>query len=172
MMTQADYARHRGCSAAYISKKVKDGTLTVEAGLIDSVKADATMSKSADPQKQYMAAVNAKQKGVAYQAEEDQDDSTPQAKYAVAKANRETELAKLAKLEFEERSGRVAPIALLEFALGEMCEQVKSILESIPLKVKNRCPELRAQAIEIIRTEIIKAQNAASRATIKLPGDA
>jgi len=57
----------------------------------------------------------------------------------------------------------LAPVDMLEYALSNISEQVNSILESIPLKVKNRLPTLTAAEVEIIGREIIKAQNAASK---------
>ncbi len=55
-----------------------------------------------------------------------------------------------------------APMVILEAALTNVCIQIKSVLESIPLKVKQRVPSLNSMEIEIIAKEIIKAQNAAS----------
>jgi len=61
-----------------------------------------------------------------------------------------------------------APIAALEFALGKVCAQISATLESIPVKLKRRCPKLGASDIEIIREEIIKCQNVASAVSIDL----
>lgn len=60
----------------------------------------------------------------------------------------------------------VAPVTTLRDALARVCEQVNSILEAIPLKVKNRVPALKAKDVEIIKREIVKAQNAASHSDI------
>lgn len=55
LMTKKDYARHRGCSAAYVSKKDVAARLApamvMEKGqwLVDSEKADALLSASRDP---------------------------------------------------------------------------------------------------------------------------
>ncbi len=58
------------------------------------------------------------------------------------------------------------PVKMLEFALADISEQVSSILESIPLKVKKNLPKLTASEVEIITREIKKAMNAASRTKI------
>ncbi len=63
----------------------------------------------------------------------------------------------------------LAPVELLEWALASIAEQVNSILDSIPLKLKKRVPHLKAAELEIAKREIIKAQNAASKA--QLPWD-
>lgn len=64
----------------------------------------------------------------------------------------------------------VAPIELLEWSLSNLGGQIKSILESIPLKVKKRLPQLKAADIEIVKREIVKAQNAASKCELDFTG--
>ncbi len=61
----------------------------------------------------------------------------------------------------------VAPIAILEDALLRISEQICSILDSLPLRIKKRVPKLTAREIENIRREIVKAQNAASQAKLE-----
>ncbi|MET4696958.1 terminase small subunit [Endozoicomonas lisbonensis] len=62
-----------------------------------------------------------------------------------------------------------APVSLLEWALANIAEQVSSVLDSIPLKLKQRVPHLKASELEIVRREITKCQNAASKS--QLPWD-
>jgi len=59
-----------------------------------------------------------------------------------------------------------APITVLQDALGKMCSQISAVLESIPVKLKRRCPKLGATDIEVVKKEIIKCQNLASSLTI------
>ena len=61
-----------------------------------------------------------------------------------------------------------AKVETLEAALSKMCSQISSVLDSIPVKVKRRCPKLKANDIAVIKKEIIKCQNLASEVTIKL----
>lgn len=63
----------------------------------------------------------------------------------------------------------VAPIETLTWALNNVSQQINSVLDSLPLKLKKRCPKLTARDIENIRREIVKAQNAASEATLSFP---
>lgn len=60
----------------------------------------------------------------------------------------------------------LAPVKLLEFSIAKFAEQASSILESIPLKVKKRLPRLKASEVELVKREIVKVQNAASRIQI------
>ncbi len=59
-----------------------------------------------------------------------------------------------------------APAKLLEFALANLSEQICSILDSIPMKVKQKVPSFKASELDIIKREITKAQKAASKAKI------
>jgi len=61
-----------------------------------------------------------------------------------------------------------APISALEFALGKVCAQISATLESIPVRLKRRCPKLGAADIDIVKEEIVKCQNIASEATIDM----
>ena len=53
----------------------------------------------------------------------------------------------------------VAPVKMLEWALSEVALMAKNTFESIPLKIKNRVPQLKASEVEIIKREIVKVQN-------------
>lgn len=79
------------------------------------------------------------------------------------------------KLEMENAVTRreQAPVQLLEWALSEMAQQVSAILGAIPSKIKKRVPSLTSTEMTNINREIIKGQNAASKAELpwdKLPG--
>jgi len=59
-----------------------------------------------------------------------------------------------------------APAKLLEFALANIAEQICSILDSIPMKIKQKVPSLKSSELEIVKREITKAQKAASKTKI------
>lgn len=60
----------------------------------------------------------------------------------------------------------LAPVAMIEWALGKVGGQISALLESIPLRVKKMVPRLQASEIELIKREVVKAQNLASRVTV------
>lgn len=60
----------------------------------------------------------------------------------------------------------LAPVAMIEWALGKVGGQISALLESIPLRVKKMVPRLQAAEIELIKREVVKAQNLASRVTV------
>ena len=62
----------------------------------------------------------------------------------------------------------LAPVGVMEWALGKIGAQISAILETIPLKVKRRVPRLAAAEVEIIKREVVKAQNMAARVTVDL----
>jgi len=60
----------------------------------------------------------------------------------------------------------LAPVQLLQFALDDVAGQINSTLESVPLKVKKLIPKLTSTELNLIKREIVRAQNAASKVQI------
>lgn len=107
------YARHRGVSPEAVSKAVKTGRITVGPdGKIDSVKADREWPENTNPAKAFSSIIN-KQKHQGH----DELPTTPGAdaatpapgvpSYLQSRAIREAYEARLAKLEFEIKTGRL-----------------------------------------------------------------
>jgi phage terminase Nu1 subunit (DNA packaging protein) len=61
-----------------------------------------------------------------------------------------------------------APIEIISFMLSKIGAQVSAILDTIPGKVKRRVPKLSSAEIEIIKREIVKAQNVAAKVTVNV----
>ena len=76
--------------------------------------------------------------------------------------------AEIAELKGAQLRRELAPINLIEWALGRVCNQMGAVLDSIPLKVKKMVPRLTAVEIEHIKREVVKAQNAAARVNLDL----
>lgn len=72
------------------------------------------------------------------------------------------EQLKKLRLENELTLGIQAPIAYLKNVLSQSCSSQKSILESIPLTIKRRHPEVSPELLRTIEAEITKARNAAA----------
>ena len=62
----------------------------------------------------------------------------------------------------------LAPIELITWTLNKIGTQITAILDSVPLKVKRRIPTLNNTQVELIRREIVKAQNVAAKVTVDL----
>jgi phage terminase Nu1 subunit (DNA packaging protein) len=61
---------------------------------------------------------------------------------------------------------QIAPIYIIEHTVGRIANIVSSMLESLPLKIKKRNPQLTGRELEEIKREIIKTQNDCSEISI------
>jgi len=62
----------------------------------------------------------------------------------------------------------LAPVHLLEWVVGKAGAQISAILDAIPMQLKKRNAKLTASNIELIRRDIVKAQNAAAQMTVDI----
>ena len=100
-MNASAYARHRGVSHVAVLKALKAGRIAKEPdGTIDPVKADALWNKNTSPAQQRKAS---KQPTVERPVETPAVSNGPS--YAQSRAIKEAYNARLAKLEYEEKSG-------------------------------------------------------------------
>ena len=100
-MNASAYARHRGVSHVAVLKALKAGRIAKETdGTIDPVKADALWNKNTSPAQQRKAS---KQPAVERPVETPAVSNGPS--YAQSRAIKEAYNARLAKLEYEEKSG-------------------------------------------------------------------
>lgn len=118
-MSFADYARRRGCSRPYISKKVADGTihgaaLTPDRRIIPSL-ADAQLEAAADPA--HAAPLLA----------------SSDVSYARERARREAAMAERAEIELRARKGELLARKDVDAAVADAFAEVKNRLLSIPI---------------------------------------
>ena len=100
-MNASAYARHRGVSHVAVLKALKAGRIAKEPdGTIDPAKADALWNKNTSPAQQRKAS---KQPAVERPLETPAVSNGPS--YAQSRAIKEAYNARLAKLEYEEKSG-------------------------------------------------------------------
>ncbi len=72
------------------------------------------------------------------------------------------------EIEVKQLQNDLAPIELITWTLNKVGSQIASILDAIPLKAKRRIPDLTNAQVELLRREVIKAQNVASKVTVDL----
>ena len=72
------------------------------------------------------------------------------------------------KLKNAQLRRELAPIGLLRDILGDAGHQIAAILAAVPLNVKKRIPRLATSEVELIKREIVKAQNVASNIQVKI----
>ncbi len=107
-MNVTAYARHRGVSHVAVLKAIKAGRIAKEAdGTIDPVKADAAWGGNTSPAQQRKPKPEEKARPKTTVAERSADAPAPVAggpSYAQSRAIKEAYLARLAKLDYEEKS--------------------------------------------------------------------
>lgn len=140
MMTQAEYARHRGVSRQAVSKALRTGRIVlVEGGKIDPEVADAAWRQNTDPSKPSNSvagnpggAVPGARRPVLRVQHVASGASTPGPDYQVSRAVRETYMAKLARLEYEVKTGKLIDAEESQQAAFADNRRVRDLLLAIP----------------------------------------
>ncbi len=97
LISQAEFARQQGFTKGYVTKLIKKGIVKLKNGKVDSVQAGQAMKANADP----VTLIRSDQP-----SESDIVPSQPGAvDFVTARTMREAFKAKMAKLEYEEKSG-------------------------------------------------------------------
>ncbi len=103
LVSQAEFARQQGFTRGYVTKLIKKGVIQLKKGKVDSAQAERAMKANADPV-------------TLIRSEENTDLISPQGQpgavdFVTARTMREAFKAKLAKLEYEEKSGTLTDAA-------------------------------------------------------------
>lgn len=147
LLSMRGYAKHRGVSPEAVSKAVRDGRISTvsKSGkrLIDPAVADVEWDENSDSSKK-----STKTKRERSQ----QDGPRPETKasYANARAARETYLAKLAKLEFDKKSGTLVSIDEVKVGWFKVINSAKTKIMGIHSKCKAQYPDLPIEVVNII----------------------
>jgi hypothetical protein len=130
------YARHRGVSLAAVQKAIQSGRITPNAdGRIDSERADAEWGAKTRPgQRRTRPAPVVRQKQVDAPVVRQEPVEAPAAgiDYFRARAIRESYLARLAKIEFEERTAKLVSRDEVQVAAFTNGRTVRDNLLNIP----------------------------------------
>ncbi|WP_286749425.1 terminase small subunit [Marinobacter sp. UBA2688] len=59
--------------------------------------------------------------------------------------------------------GKTAPVEIIALVLSKIAGEASGILDSLPLDIRRRHPELQTAVIESIKRQVVKAQNAIAR---------
>jgi hypothetical protein len=101
LMTQAEYARHRGKSRQYISRLAKAGVLVMRGGKVDAAASDAVLDDRPEPVSERVVSAPA--------------EVTPSgATFAQAKTADMVFKAKLRKMEYDQRMGKLVEAELVK----------------------------------------------------------
>lgn len=156
LLSNRAYARHRGCSETSVRKALKSGRISREEnGLIDPKKADEDWAKNTLPIGKTRAMVACEPKTFA------PDQVAPKKTapdYQTSRAVREAYVARLAKLEYENKSGKLEDKAqrdAAEFTRGRI---VRDRILSVPHRVAAICAaENSALKVEQLLNEELRS---------------
>ena len=95
LVSQAEFARQQGFTRGYVTKLIKKGVIQLKKGKVDSVQAERAMKANADP----VTLIRSDQSTDLAQTQPGTVD------FVTARTMREAFKAKMAKLEYEEKSG-------------------------------------------------------------------
>jgi len=143
LVSQAEYARHRGVSRQYISRLAKAGVLVMRGGKVDVAASDAVLDDR--PEKISEAATSGPVEAGAQTTT-----------YAQAKLADMLFRARLRKLEYETKSGKLIPTDEVKAVWFKQARQIRDKLLAVPAKL---APQLAAlgevRAVrELLDTEI------------------
>jgi hypothetical protein len=167
MMTQAEYARHRGISRQAVSKAIRSGRIVLtQDGMIDPAAADASWRRNTDPSKPSNSvagnprgAVPRARRSVTQAHSVATSGLSPGPDYHVSRAVRETYLAKLVRLEFEVKTGKLIDAEESRHAAFQDNRRVRDLLLAIPDRTAAQlaaCPD-PAECHRLLAAEIRRA---------------
>jgi hypothetical protein len=136
LMTQAEYARHRNKSPQYIGKLYKAGVLVMRGRLVDAVASDAVLDDK--PVERYVP-----------------DSQQPATSYAQAKLADMVFRAKLRRLEFETRQGKLIEAAIVKERWAAILVMLKERVLAVPDKL---APEVTALTDERLVRDALKRE--------------
>ena len=158
MVKQIDVAEHIDLSVRQVQRLIKNGILPSAKG-----KGGYDLDVCTKSYISYLRAM----------AKANEEDDAPAVDGEQIDINLERALnlrvdTRLKELKEDQLRNELAPVALISWTLNRVCSQISSVLDSIPLKVKRRIPALTSTQIDLIRREIITAQNAAAKVTVDI----
>ena len=95
-----------------------------------------------------------------------EDEDGEETNYGKEKARLTKAQADTAELKNDQVRGELAPIQLIQTTVSRVANQIAAILETIPMKVKRKSPNLTAMDVEIMKKEITKIQNLATEVEV------
>jgi pyruvate/2-oxoglutarate dehydrogenase complex dihydrolipoamide acyltransferase (E2) component len=139
-MSLRAYARHRGVSLAAVQKAVATGRITLEPdGTIDPAKADAQWNQRtrvAQPPVSQATTTGATTKATtANAAAQAAGEDALSANYHKARTVREAYAAKLARLEYEERQGKLINADEVKVTVFNLARRLRDRMQQIPRQV-------------------------------------
>ena len=129
-VSQAEFARRNGWSKQYVAKLVKQGRIKLEGGKIDPVAAKRAIDQLAEPSTALRE--NPEQSRTVVPAATAPTDNRKAVDYASARTMREAYKAKMAKLDYEEREGKLVDATQVKEQAFQTGRMVRDGVLAIP----------------------------------------
>ncbi|HOW75601.1 MAG TPA: hypothetical protein PK959_06675 [Candidatus Competibacteraceae bacterium] len=145
LISQAQYAKHRGVSPAAVSYAVKEGRITLINGKVDPVAADAQWD--ANTRNPKIPSINHSS------ADPIPDTVIPQSLYdlQLARAKREYHEANIAEMRERQKAGELVELRDVQLAYTTLYAQLRAAMERIPDKLAPRlAAETSADAVHAL----------------------
>ncbi|QZA80194.1 hypothetical protein [Deefgea piscis] len=144
LLSKSDYAKLRGWSRQYVGKLGKENRLVMSGGKVDVDATDALLDKTADPSKQGVKDRWAEQRGDDYSPPAATHQSchsivppeiTLEYDFQVARAKRETHMAKIAEMDEQQRMGNLVDVNMVRQAMTDNGAAMRAALERMPDRI-------------------------------------
>lgn len=146
-MTQAEYARYRGVSRQAVNKEVRAGKLPLTpSGKIDVAAADRLRGEIRER-------IDLPRTGE-LPLEDGSAPGSSTGKLTEAKADRESYLARIAQLDYEERIGRLLPVEDVTRAMERCAESLVRDIERLPALADDLASAFRARGVPGLRAAL------------------
>jgi hypothetical protein len=150
-----EYARQRGTSLSTVQKAISSGRIsTLPNGMIDSDVADREWRENTEP----------RPKGSTKRQQYDEGEVSGATQYTKARAVREHFLARLAQLEFQERTGELVRASEVKIAAFNHSRMLRDRILAVPDRVASivASESDAAKCHSILAEELRKALNEAA----------
>lgn len=165
MATQVEVAAHLDLSDRQVRNLLADGVLPASKGT-GGLDLDACRVA-------YISYLRGKASGqVKHQEAFDSDDLDPMAEQKLLQERLRLTSAQAEGQELKNdiTRRRSVPTEFATFVMSKLAAEIASILDTLPLTLKRRHPDLEVRHIESIQRELAKARNRAAELDERLPG--
>ncbi len=170
LITQAEYAKQRGCSAVAVHKAVKAGRISLIDGKIDPAVADVQWARN--------TRARAGSGGPATDAVSppagsgNQPAPSTEGDYWISRARREAAEADLAEMKREEQASRLISVGAVRSTLATVLSATRDILLQIPARL---APVLAAESDpavvhDLVQQELHQALSQLAREPVRIAG--
>lgn len=148
LVSQADYARHRACSEAHVSKLKSSGWLVMEGDLVDVAASDAKIAENSDPGRGGDRSVPAQQAPKA---------DAPAGSYLDSRNREAAARAAMSELDLAKRRGELVERADVEREVYSLARSAQRALLLMPDECASLVPDaVQDEVRKILTARVLK----------------